>query len=345
MVTSKKIWGTGLAFLFLVFFFSYPLIKSKTSGTEESLRPVLVVLSYDSFVGLSGPGPELAKIFEGICKCRVQLMSAGDAGLLMERVEKSSKDGFADVVVGVDQLMIPRLKRNVAWKALSVKAVNWQEPVQDHVFEDFLPFDWAPLTFIYREGEIVPPSSARDLLEARFAKQIAVQDPRTSSVGLQMIFAFSNWFKADFNGALKKFRLNAHSVSPSWSTAYGLFQRQQTKLAFSYVTSLAYHWKVEKNFKFKAVSFSEGHPVQVEYVGVPQSCQNCLLAEQFVSFMLEPKSQKIIMEKNFMFPAVKGVQEGTVFEDLPDLETWTADGSKLDSDELGELLKVWQKQW
>lgn len=341
---SKKIAVLVIAIFLGGFLVSYPLLKSKSLNSSEE-KPVLTVLSYDSFVGLSGPGPEVAKLFERICHCRVQLFSAGDAGLLLERIERGAQKSFGDVVLGVDQLMISRLKAKVEWLPINLKSVDWQQPISDSVTEQFVPFDWAPLTFIYREGEIEPPQSVSDLLAKRFAKQIAVQDPRTSSVGMQMVYAFAKWFPSDLPSALRQFRLNIHSVSPSWSTAYGLFQRQQTKLAFSYVTSLAYHWKVERNFGFKAVSFPEGHPLQIEYVAIPKSCERCELGQQFVSFLLQAKIQKILMEKNFMYPVVRGVEKGTIFEDLPQLVTMNMISSRLSLEQAQELLSVWQSIW
>ncbi len=37
--------------------------------------------------------------------------------------------------------------------------------------------------------------------------------------------------------------------------------------------------------------------------------------------MMTPDAQKVIMEHNFMLPAIKGLEEGTVFGELPVLKT------------------------
>jgi len=320
------------------------LVLSRYFNSQDESN-TLVVLSYDSFVGLSGPGPDLVKEFEARCQCRVRLISAGDGGLLLERVVRSGEDGFGDVLLGVDQLMLSALREKVEWASLPLADVDWEETVKPFVESDFAPFDWAPLTFIYREGQINPPGSAREILNPSFDRQVAIEDPRTSSVGLQLLFALSQWFPDDRLFHLDLLKRNIHSVSPSWSTAYGLFQRGQARMVFSYVTSLAYHWKVEKDLGFKAVSFKDGHPVQIEYVAVPANCRSCERAREFVEFLLEPKSQRLIMEKNFMFPALRGVKDGTLFEELPNLKALPSSKALSDSVEVQRLLEVWRKAW
>lgn len=73
----------------------------------------------------------------------------------------------------------------------------------------------------------------------------------------------------------------------------------------SYATSPIYHLVEEKNSNFKSYEFQEGHPVQIEFAGVPETCQNCEAAIKFVHFMQTTEAQKIIMAKNYMLPISK----------------------------------------
>ena len=61
--------------------------------------------------------------------------------------------------------------------------------------------------------------------------------------------------------------------------------------------------------------------MQVEFVGIPSTCRECALAEKFVEHLQKPAAQKLIMERNFMLPVIKGLEEGTVFAELPELKT------------------------
>jgi thiamine transport system substrate-binding protein len=132
----------------------------------------------------------------------------------------------------------------------------------------------------------------------------------------------------------------AHSFSPSWSTSYGLFTKKQTKLAFSYLTSPIYHEQEEKNSNYVALKFKEPHPIQFEFVGIPEICKNCELAEQFVNMMLSNQGQKIIMEKNYMFPVMKGVREKTPFDIGSDVNV--IPGFNIPKQ---EEIESWYKKW
>ena len=42
----------------------------------------------------------------------------------------------------------------------------------------------------------------------------------------------------------------------------------------------------------------------------------CELSEKFVNLMLSAEGQKVLMEKNYMMPVLKGIKEGTPFADV-----------------------------
>jgi thiamine transport system substrate-binding protein len=159
------------------------------------------------------------------------------------------------------------------------------------------------------------------LLDPRFKHQIGLQDPHNSSPGRQ----FLNWvvaFNHDQTGDfLRRLQPNVQSVSPSWAFSYGLFEKRQVRLVFSYLTSLAYHWGMDHDRGFQVTQFAEGHPLQVEFVGVPKSCRQCRLGQLLASTLLEPWAQKLIMERNFMRPVLQSAEQNTVFAELPKLKT------------------------
>jgi thiamine transport system substrate-binding protein len=213
----------------------------------------------------------------------------------------------------------------------------WSEP-------DFLVFDWAPLSFVYRKGEIEPPHRMADLLDSRFKSAIALEDPRTSTPGLEFMFWVLDEMGIEEGFTyLKSLQPQLHSVSASWSTAYGLFTQKQAQLAFSYATSPIYHEVEEKNSQYAAAVFDGGHVAQFEYAGIPTSCDNCAGAEIFLKFLVQPEIQKIIMQKNYMFPVIAKVIDGTAFEHVPKvtLHRWKNLPELLKRRD--ELLKRWQE--
>jgi len=285
-------------------------------------QPTMRVLAYSSFVGKKGAGPEIVKAFESQCGCRVELVSAGDAGMILERLRLGPN---FDVVVGLDALQLPIAQRDFKWRNLNQDSSGWFEGARKWATANsqFAPLDWSPLTFVYkvRDGDDSVPKNLEDLATQKWKGALALQNPRTSAPGMQ----FYAWIQAvkGVEGAqawLQKLKPNVGSLSPNWSMAYGLFRQGQARFVFTYLTSLAYHWGVERDRSFRAFSFPEGHPVQMELAAVPNTCQQCALAEKFVAYLQAPDAQKILMEKNNMFPIRRELTAGTVFAELPELK-------------------------
>lgn len=284
------------------------------------------VLTYATFAGASGPGKDLVRMFQQEQRgekfaTQVEMVTAGDAGLLLERLKVAEAGTPFDVVIGVDQMALRQAEENFKWKPLFFGKSGRHPQLSEYNSEFFVPFDWSPMGFIYKKGEFKAPENMQEMLDSAYRKQFALQDPHSSSPGLQ----FFQWVRATQGPKtvdyLRKFKENVNSVSPSWAFSYGLFQKEQTRFVFSYLTSLAFHWGFENKRDYRIVTMTEGHPVQVEYVAIPASCRECEIAEKFVALMLKPEAQKIIMEKNFMFPAINGLEEGTIFGELPRLKT------------------------
>jgi thiamine transport system substrate-binding protein len=307
--------------------------QEHSSGGKPS---VVQVLSYGSFVNSWGPGPEIAKRFLGATGITVEYRDAGDAGLLLNKLDLFP----SDVVVGFDRMALGLARAKTGWRPLEIKP-----PVDSLYAEpDFLPFDWGALTFIYRKGEIEPPRSLDDLLDARFRGTIALEDPRTSAPGMQFLLWVLGVKGVDGGFQyLTQLKPNLQSVSGSWSQAYGLFTKHQAKLAFSYSTSPVYHEVEEKDSSYAASVFGDGHPTQVEYVGVPSACTNCDAGEKFAQFLLRPDVQVLIMKKNYMLPILKGGEEGTPFAQVPNLKVFANPAMADLLKKRDELLERWRQ--
>jgi thiamine transport system substrate-binding protein len=75
-------------------------------------------------------------------------------------------------------------------------------------------------------------------------------------------------------------------------------------------------------------------------VGIPDFCNECELAQKFVQFILQPESQKIIMNKNYMYPAINNVADNTPFANLHSLNIQT----KFDQIPAATI-DQWLKRW
>lgn len=293
---------------------AWHFVKSEKSSSSSDLK-TLRILTYSSFIAKWGPGPALKENFEQNCHCRVEFVDASEAGALLSRLELKADNKY-DLVLGFDQFDVLRALRNFKWQLIQLDTLKFVEGLKDSAVEKRLyAYDWGPLAFVTHKDQKNRPESLDDLLKPEFKKEFILQDPRTSSPGLQFLF----WVlavKGEDAGFLflEKFSEQIRTLAPSWSTSYGLFQEKVAPFVFSYGTSPLYHLIEEKSDKIDALPFKEGHPVQVEYLGIPETCGECDLATQFVNFIFSPAAQKIIMEKNYMLPSIEGVVEGTPFE-------------------------------
>lgn len=291
---------------------------------QDSSQEKIRVYTYSSFASSWGPGGELAKKFYERFGVRVHFVDVGDAGLLVERVKVDTAQSKVDVVLGLDQLLQPEARKEIDWKSVNLSQFRWAKDFkefslisgQNHIF---VPFDWAPLSFVARRSEgLSEITDFQGLLVEELKSKIGIQDPRTSTPGLQFLFwVLATQGEEEGFEYLRQLFKQLHSVSPSWGKSYGLYQKGHLKTVLSYLTSPVYHWQEDRKRDHYPIVFPEGHIVQVEYVAIPEKTTKPHLAEKFVHYLLSKEAQKIIMEKNFMFPVIARVRQRTLFQDLP----------------------------
>lgn len=312
-------------------------------GRDLTAADQLVVFSYSSFISPWGPGPELAQKFferEGI---QVKFVDSGDSALIVERLRFQSPKDRVDLVLGLDQLVVPEARRVLKWKPISFPEPAWDKLLPESIHhEGFIPFDWGPLTFI-ESGAKKSVHTLQDFLDPQLQSQIILLDPRTSTPGFQFLYwLVSTLGEEEAFRFLEKLRPSVHSVHSSWSTGYNLFQRGEADFIFTYMTSAVYHWVEEKNKTIRPVPLDTPLPYQVEYVGIPEKCVRCAEAQKFIEFLLEPDSQYVIMAKNYMLPVVDEVRQRAEEFNLGSFELMTGD---LDQNLLGrkrQLLERWK---
>lgn len=309
-----------IIFLTAVFLFLFIAhVNKNQSFLIREQKAVLKVFTYSSFASKWGPGPVLKSIFEKSCNCQVEFIEGADTGILLQRLKIEGEKLGADLVIGFDQYDLQKAVVELNWRSMDFSSLDVDPIVKSSLKNEFfVPYDWGVLSFVTKKDfRISPTISLDDLTRSEYSRKIALQDPRTSSVGLQFVmWVLKTKGQEEGYKYLGRMMQQAHSHSPSWSTAYGLFKSGQVDLVFSYLTSPLYHQIEEKNENFKALEMVEPQPVQVEFAGIPSFCRSCELAENFLNLLLSPEGQKIVMEKNYMMPVLKNVKTGTPFEQI-----------------------------
>lgn len=264
-------------------------------------KPVLRVLTYDSFVQEWGPGPQIEQAFEAECGCDLQLVGAGDGASLLARLKLEGARSDADLVLGLDTNLIADATatglfapHGIDPQALDLP-VAWEDPL-------FLPFDWGYFAFVYDRTKLSDvPGSLSELAASDLS--VIVQDPRTSTPGLGLLLWAETVFGDESGAFWSAMSDNILTVTKGWSEAYGLFTDGEADMVLSYTTSPAYHLIAEDDDSKAAAVFSDGHYLQIEVAGKLAGSDNSELADAFLHFMLSDAFQSVIPTTNWMYPA------------------------------------------
>jgi thiamine transport system substrate-binding protein len=265
-------------------------------------KPVLTVMTYDSFVTEWGPGPVIEPLFEATCACDLQFQTAGDGAALLARLRLEGTRAKADVVLGLDTSLTHAAAETGLFALHGIDAMAYDLPV---AWEDpmFLPYDWGYLAFVYDRTKLTAPPTSFEALAASDLK-IVIEDPRSSTPGLGLLL----WVKAAYGDRAGEIWAgladNILTVTPGWTEAYNLFLEGEADLVLSYTTSPAYHLIAEGDTSKAALAFTEGNYLQIEVAAKLAASPHQALADQFLDFMLSAAFQSAIPETNWMYPAV-----------------------------------------
>lgn len=312
-----------LFFIIVIFsglsFFYYSKEDRNKLNDDRMVR----VYASASFVAKWGPAPQLKELFEKQGIYKIEFVESPDIGMTLQKINFENQNSSVDVVLGLDQFDVSRSAMKIKWKSFSKEIISTlpsqlikdSEAIREQT--RFMPYDWAPMTFVSRKDLNVQIEKLQDLLKPELKGRVALQDPRTSSPGLQFLaWIFETKSESDAAEFLKLMMRQAHSFSSGWSAAYGIFKNKQADMVFSYVTSPLYHQVEENDSSYTGLELKEPLPIQVEFAGIPDSCKNCEGAEKFLEFLTSKPAQQVIMNKNYMLPILDSVKEGTVFDSL-----------------------------
>lgn len=184
--------------LFLVAVFtllSIAYLNKNQSFLVRDQKPTVKIFTYASFSSKWGPGPVLQEIFEKTCDCKIEFLDGSDSGILLQRLKIEGEKLGADLVIGLDQYDLQKAVVESNWRSLDFSSLEIDQQVKSALKNEyFVPYDWGVLTFIgkVKDNQNAPATtpttvSLDQLLQPEYAQKLAMQDPRTSSVGLQFV--------------------------------------------------------------------------------------------------------------------------------------------------------------
>jgi len=270
----------------------------------------LVIWTYDSFISEWGPGPEVTKIFEDKNKVKITWVSHGDAGEIVSRLIQEGTGSNADVILGFDQNLAPRVLDSGLIEAYRPKGAEkiLSELVLDKDYR-ITPFDYSYFAIVYDsnayDSQIAdPPKSLEDLTLPQYKQSLILIDPRTSSPGLGFFAWVKDIYGENWRDYWKRLSPSILTIGDGWSSAYGLFTRGEAPMVLSYTTSPGYHLEYEGTERYKAAIFTDGHAMQIEAAALLKSGKNKDNAKAFLDFMISPEFQSLIPLTNWMYTVI-----------------------------------------
>jgi thiamine transport system substrate-binding protein len=253
------------------------------------------------------------------------------------------KRSRADILLGVDEILAARAKDLGLFSRLGEKTfANLETDLPRG--REFAPFDFGYLSLVYDAArtKVKAGLSLSDFAsEPAFRKKLALEDPRTSSIGL----AFLAWTHALYREKTDAFWLRLApqvlNVAPGWSGAYGLFLQNEAAFALSYTTSPAYERAHSSGKNLQALVFPEGNYRQVEEAGVLKTSKQAQAAEQWLQCLLSEEVQKQLPETQWMYPARAGIKLPSSFSAVPKVKATINSEPEIVAREMKDWLAHW----
>ena len=336
------------------FLFSALLSLSSLSlaGLAQAQAPMpLRVLTHSSF----DLPKELLAQFERDAGVRLQIVKAGDAGEMTNKLILTKAKPIADLAYGIDNTLLPR--------ALAAGVVEpYTGPAAQRAAAVTLDGGVVPVDFGYvnlnidkawfaKKG-LALPASLDDLAKPAYAKLLVVQNPATSSPGQAFLYATIAGLGEE--GAFQwwgRMRSNGVKVVKGWTEAYYTeFTRNggTRPIVVSYASSPAAEvfYSKEKitesptaNLFLKGGVFRQVEGVALVKGGNPAARE---AAGKFIEFLRSAPAQQALQTTMWMYPAEAGAARVDV------MKTHAVEPTAFDNPSAADVSaknKAWLQRW
>ncbi|MBX3611006.1 MAG: thiamine ABC transporter substrate-binding protein [Hydrogenophaga sp.] len=311
----------------------------------------LRVLTHESF---DLPEPLLTG-FEREAGVKLQLIKAGDAGEMLNRLILTRANPIADVAFGIDNALLPRARQAGVFDAYSGPAA--QRVGTATLGDGVVPVDYGYVALNidkawFAQKQLALPQSLDDLAKPAYKDLLVVQHPATSSPGQAFLQATIAGLGEE--GAFAwwaKLRANGVKVAKGWSEAYYTdFTRNggTRPIVVSYASSPAaevFYSKTPLTESPTANLFLRGSVYrQVEGVALVKGGNPAArdAAGKFIEFLRSAPVQQALQTSMWMYPAEPGAARAEVMrQHAPEPTRFDNTGSAPSP----EQLRAWQDRW
>ena len=270
------------------------------------------LLTHESFA----VSDEVLAAFTEKTGLRVEVLTGGDAGQIVNQAVLAAGNPVADVLFGADTTFVTRALEAGVFSEYRSPLLN-TVPAALHIDPRVTPIDFGDVCLNYDKAAfdgLPVPARLEDLVDPAYRGMLAVQNPATSSPGLSFLLATIAHFGEDGDYTWQDFwtglRANDVEVTQGWEEAYyGSFSggsgRGERPLVVSYASSPPAEVLFAATPTDKAPTgvITAGCFRQVEYAGVLAGAANRAGAEALIDFMLSLEFQEDVPLNMFVFPA------------------------------------------
>jgi thiamine transport system substrate-binding protein len=303
------------------------LLLAGCSPADQTATKVTLV-AHDSFA----ISDESIAEFQNASGFELEIIRAGDAGSLTNRLVLTKDSPIADVVFGIDNTF-----RGVADENGIIEG-------------DLIAVDYADVCFNYdriwfEERKITPPTSWRDLTKPAYNSMTVITNPLSSSPGLAFLATTVAAFgEPGYLQYWRELRDSGVRVVAGWEEAYftefsGSSGNGEYPIVLSYSSSPAA--EIRRDGESQTVALLDECFRQTEFVGTLADATNPEGAKALVEFLLSESFQNTMPGLMYVYP----VNENAV---IP--AQWSEFGPAARST-IGEDLSLstnrdkWQRKW
>jgi len=322
--------------LFVVLFIS-STFRSTNAIEIEVDEYELTIYSYESL--LADPGYDFVEgysNYSGIPKENIRLVLVEDANTIVTQVVLEKSNPSADVLIGIDNVLIHTAKREdilVPYSSPSLE--NISEELIDNLDPDhyLLPYDYGIIALWYDISRInsstiqeINNLTLEDIISLKLDKKLVVEDPMLSSPGLGFLLwtiavygdpsiNFEGLLGQDWRDWWNKASDNLR-ITSSWGAAFDVYSSEEENrpIMVSYGTSPAYDvchplWGVGTAVDPPSAVFLSHENgldnawLQIEGIGLVKGAPNEENAKDFIDWFLSEELQENIPFNNWMYPA------------------------------------------
>ena len=260
-----------------------------TGCAPANQQEVVTLVAHDSFA----ISDESIAEFENQSGYRLEILRAGDAGSVTNRLILTKDSPIGDVVFGIDN----------TFRGLADENNLIEGSLQEVTYSDVC-FNYDRLWF--EVNDLTPPSNWRDLVLPQYVGLTVVSNPLTSSPGLAFLTSTVAAFGEDgFERFWQQLKDNQVKVAAGWEEAYftefsGSSGAGEYPIVLSYSSSPAA--EVREDGKSQTVSLLDDCFRQVEYVGVLAGTKNPAGAKALVEFLLAEPFQSTMPGLMYVYP-------------------------------------------